>query len=384
MLKKTIRRLGALAMVLAMAVSVFAVSASAVGEEVATTYNKVTEFTKNVLTDGKTFKPDTTFTFTVTPFTADGDTTVEGTAIHYYAGKAGDIRFTDVAFSPAGEGNTPSDKGYTANGNIEVKKNAYAKPGVYAYTVTEDDGAYDGINYDRATRYVYVYVVNTSGTGNVEAGVDKDGNKLYVSSIVVTKKVTDKEIGETKEVKTKEFNNDYGQNNDGTHDVTIIKKLAGDMAEADKQFTFEVTITPANGNNEKYMVKIKTLTGSETVTDALEVTNGVAKGTYKLKGDEYVTISGLSIGDTIVVTEKEADQDGYTTTYTYDGVEAGYKEADKNTNKVTKDNAKITVTNAKTATSPTGVIMNIAPYAMMLVVAGAFAVVFLSRRNRAE
>ena len=62
MLKKTIRRLGALAMVLAMAVSVFAVSASAVGEEVATTYNKVTEFTKNVLTDGKTFKPDTTLT----------------------------------------------------------------------------------------------------------------------------------------------------------------------------------------------------------------------------------------------------------------------------------------------------------------------------------
>lgn len=33
MLKKTIRRLGALAMVLAMAVSVFAVSASAAGEE---------------------------------------------------------------------------------------------------------------------------------------------------------------------------------------------------------------------------------------------------------------------------------------------------------------------------------------------------------------
>ena len=33
MLKKTIRRLGALAMVLAMAVSVFAVNASATGEE---------------------------------------------------------------------------------------------------------------------------------------------------------------------------------------------------------------------------------------------------------------------------------------------------------------------------------------------------------------
>lgn len=383
MLKKTIRRLGALAMVLAMAVSVFAVSASAVGEEVATTYNKVTEFTKNVLTDGKTFKPDTTFTFTVNPVAEDGDITVDGTAIHYYAGKAGDIKFTDIAFSPE-TGNTPSTN-YTANGNIEVKKDAYTKPGVYAYTVTENNGGYDGIDYDTATRYVYVYVVNTQGTNNVEAGKDKDGNKLYVSSIVVTKKVTDKETGKEKEVKSKDFNNDYGQNNDKTHDVTIIKKLAGDMAEADKQFTFNVTITPANSNNEKYMVKIKTLaTSSETVTEALEVTNGKAKETYNLKGDEYVTISGLSIGDTIEVTETEAGQDGYTTTYTYDGVEAGYEDANKNTNMVTKDNAKITVTNTKTATSPTGVIMNIAPYALMVVLAGAFAVVFLTRRNRAE
>lgn len=381
MLKKTIRRLGALAMVLAMAVSVFAVNASAAGEEVAT-YTKVTEFTKNVLTDGKTFKPDTIFTFTVTPVAADGDTTVDGTAIHYYAGKAGDIKFTDVAFSPEA-GNTPSSS-YKANGNIEVKNGAYSKPGVYAYTVTEVNGGYDGIDYDNATRYVYVYVVNTEGANNVEAGVDKDGNKLYVSSIVVTKKVTDKETGEEKDVKSKDFNNDYGQNNDKTHDVTIIKKLAGDMAEADKQFTFNVTITPANGNNEKYMVKIKTLTTNETVTDALEVKNGEATGTYKLKGDEYVTISGLSIGDTVKVGEAEANQDGYTTTYEYDGVEAGNKEADKNTNKVTKDNAKITVTNTKTATSPTGVIMNIAPYALMVVLAGAFAVVFLSRRNRAE
>ena len=31
-----------------------------------------------------------------------------------------------------------------------------------------------------------------------------------------------------------------------------------------------------------------------------------------------------------------------------------------------------------------GVIMTIAPYALMVVLAGAFAVVFLTRRNRAE
>ena len=44
----------------------------------------------------------------------------------------------------------------------------------------------------------------------------------------------------------------------------------------------------------------------------------------------------------------------------------------------------IVYTNTKQITTPGGVIMTIAPYALMLVVAGAFAVVFLSRRNRAE
>lgn len=44
----------------------------------------------------------------------------------------------------------------------------------------------------------------------------------------------------------------------------------------------------------------------------------------------------------------------------------------------------MTVKNDKKGTSPTGVIMTIAPYALMVVLAGAFAVVFLTRRNRAE
>ena len=43
-----------------------------------------------------------------------------------------------------------------------------------------------------------------------------------------------------------------------------------------------------------------------------------------------------------------------------------------------------TVTNNKAIATPTGVIMTIAPYALMVVLAGAFAVVFLTRRNRAE
>lgn len=44
----------------------------------------------------------------------------------------------------------------------------------------------------------------------------------------------------------------------------------------------------------------------------------------------------------------------------------------------------VAYTNERNASTPGGVIMTIAPYALMVVLAGAFAVVFLTRRNRAE
>lgn len=63
----------------------------------------------------------------------------------------------------------------------------------------------------------------------------------------------------------------------------------------------------------------------------------------------------------------------------------GY-ETTKTGDNGTIDSATATAafTNKKDATTPTGVIMTIAPYALMVVLAGAFAVVFLTRRNRAE
>ena len=60
MLKKTIRRLGALAMVLAMAVSVFAVNASAVDAEVVTNAEKTVTITKEVTKKANVLSPTET------------------------------------------------------------------------------------------------------------------------------------------------------------------------------------------------------------------------------------------------------------------------------------------------------------------------------------
>lgn len=353
MLKKTIRRLGALAMVLAMAVSVFAVNASAAeGAEV--TYTTIGSFTKKVTTDGNTFAPNTTFKYTVKGAAA-GSATVKNsdnteTKIEYYAGKDGDIVFTNTAFTPSSSVSSE----YTANGDIQMKAGAYTNPGIYHYTVQEEDGKYDGIIYDTAIRHVFVYVVNG------------DNNTVKVENILITNGNFEKVDGT--------FTNNYGSGeNNSTHDVTIKKTLEGNMADATKEFNFDVIVTPADGAKEKYKVE---LDGKE-IYPLVVSDNGVAQMTYKLKGGHNVKIYGLSTNDVVSVTEQEANSDGYTTTTTYTNFSA-------ENGKATADGAVIDVKNAKHNATPGGVIMTIAPYALMVVLAGAFAVVFLTRRNRAE
>ena len=97
-----------------------------------------------------------------------------------------------------------------------------------------------------------------------------------------------------------------------------------------------------------------------------------------MKHDEYVTIYGVSETDTVTASETatNADKNGYQ--------DLGYTMTSNIvTNETTGDKTQ-TVTNDKAIETPGGVIMTIAPYALMVVLAGAFAVVFLSRRNRAE
>lgn len=75
---------------------------------------------------------------------------------------------------------------------------------------------------------------------------------------------------------------------------------------------------------------------------------------------------------TYTVTEDSYTDVGYETKY------------DNQTGTINTAATNVTVTNTKAGTTPGGVIMTIAPYALMVVLAGAFAVVFLTRRNRAE
>ena len=354
MLKKTIRRLGALAMVLAMAVSVFAVNASA-----ANTANDETTFeeafTKTVTTDGDTCAPATTFSYEVATAAGNEVTIKDDKDVsHTYVTKGGinktDIELTQTAFTPS-QTTAPT---YVAKGDIVVKEGVYTTPGIYHYTVKEATGNYEGIAYATTQYDLYVF-----------AEVDGNG-KIQVTNIIAVKDGKKANL---------DFVNDYGKDNNTTHDVKIVKEVTGNMGDkANDKFSFTVAVT----GQDKEMYKVVYATSANATVETIYVTSGAAAVTIpNIQNTGYIWIYGLTSGDTYTVTEDDYSSSGYKT-YVND------VEKRVATGNATADGTVVTVKNEKNNTAPTGVIMTIAPYALMVVLAGAFAVVFLTRRNRAE
>ena len=351
MLKKTIRRLGALAMVLAMAVSVFAVNASAVdGEQKPTTVSSIT-INKTVTSTNETYANGETFNFTITPAEP-----AEGS--NMYKGIEGGVDATANITISKGENDTASTT-HTGSATVSLHAGAFVvdgkpAPGIYRYEIKETAGSNGDMMYDNSTKYLDVYV-NSEG---------------QIFAAVIEGKGTDKSAAD--------FNNTIT-----TKQLTIKKQVTGALGNKTKDFSFKVKID-ANADGEIYKI-VKKVGDSETVLT--DVTAG-QDYSFTLKDGESVVIYGLSKSDKFTVVETDAGQDGYLTSYALDNTAVNeVKEVSMangtGADAVAADKA-VTVTNDKDTTTPGGVIMTIAPYALMVVLAGAFAVGFLTRRNRAE
>ena len=286
--------------------------------------------TKNVLTDGNTMAPNTTFEFEVA--VADAGTFSDGNKDQVvYEGIAGGLTAeTGAAFTPGGKGSAAET--YTAEGSLKTDAAVFERPGVYHYTVTEKANNYEGVTTDTTSYNVYVYVYNRT-----------DG--LYVGNVVSAKNGDKADLI---------FNNDYGQdeNKDTTHDVVIKKVITGNQAVESDTFQLVVTVTGTAG--EKYKV---TLDNAEQNP----FTSG-EKATYTVTNNTEIHIYGLTEGDKVQAVEK-ANTQGYQATYT-----TGLSEG---TLTISRDGSEATVTNTKNSTSPTGIILNYGPYILMIVLTGS-------------
>lgn len=315
---------------------------------------------KTVSAAENTYAPNTTFTFTVTPAEATTIKDKEGNSVDVKAGIVDGLK-ADKGATFAPDATAETNVAYTpaaANkASLKTDASKFKAPGIYHYTVSEVDGKYEGITYDTTIYDVYVYV---------SAKLDAENNatsNMYVSGVVSTKSV-DGGIAKS----DLEFNNVY----DGVHKVTVTKKVQGGFATADDTFKFDVTVNGATGE----VYKVAYTTKNVPITTHVASRNTIK---VELGKDDTVTIYGLSATDSYTIIEQGITDGKTATGYTVtdncgesDGIVSG---------KVGTKDANYTITNTKEAVAPTGIAMTVAPYILMVAVAGIFAVLFLRRRH---
>lgn len=381
MLKKTIRRLGALAMVLAMAVSVFAVNASAVngGAETPTENQLSATLTKTVLKDANVYLPTVTFYFKALNGRPSNDTVAAAPAVADVFKKAttDSAVVAEISFAP-GDANTLTEESVSKTANIEIDESK-VPVGVFYYGIQEKASNYDGMT---DSTEIKTFVIMKDVDGNVTYGfVVKNNDGEWVKS------------------GNNVFTNDYRKNDNtpkGPHDLILKKNVTGNAYNATMTYDFWVTIKNANANAREWYKVVRT--GDSSTTEKIVAGE---KTKITLAKNESVTIKGLSPNDTYIVeevdytteaykysdptaTKKIGDSNAISLTLTKTLADNGGYTFKSNDEKMTAADNTVEVTNEKSFSTPGGVIMTIAPYALMVVLAGAFAVVFLTRRNRAE
>lgn len=363
-MSKKIRTLVSTALISAMVLTMGGMSAFA-----ATANDPLTSvtMTKTVTTDGHTFAPDATFTFTLDEGAA---TSVSNNVV--FAGIEGGLTFEngtdlykkDLVYK-ASMSEVPREN-YDTTAKILVDKEKFTVPGIYHYTIQETKGSYEGITYDTTLRDLYVYVER-----NTE-------DKVYVAAIVIDGKA----IEEGKASLT--FTNDYGKDSDTTHDVIIAKTVTGNQGDRKADYHFYVTVNAKDDANEFYYVEYGTATADGDFTSGTPTTvlESGKKADIVLKHGEAIRIYGLSDNDTYVVEEYEkvaGDLSGYTTKIN------GVEDEDRKTDSLntSSDGAKVLYENNKEVTTPTGIVMTFGPYVLLIALAGVFATLFF-RRKREE
>ena len=334
MLKKTIRRLGALAMVLAMAVSVFAVNASAAGETEEVPASPVYSFAKKYTTT--TVTPSEALSYELVSKSAESNSVADDANL-------------EISIAKAEGADTP----------FVISLPSYQGVGQFTYDMREVVGNTAGVTYDAANvRVVVTRIWKVANGGTSESNIE---TKVAIQKADGSAKLT--EVTNTFKVGT----------------LTVSKELAGDFYDPDDTFEIKVKFTCPTGKVVRSSFEYKK-TGATTTTtvNADQWENGTFTTTISdVKGGDSFEFKNLPDGVTYEVVETTEGNTGKTTK----GYTPSYNGA---TGTISETPAVATVTNTKNASTPTGVIMTIAPYALMVVLAGAFAVVFLTRRNRAE
>ena len=333
--------------------------------------------TKNLTVPANVLTPDVTFEFDVSAPNGPVSGTLNGMKIE--AGDAGDVTMqTGADFDPeTNVDDTANARTVSEKATFKVNLTEYEHAGVYKYTISEKNDNVEGVNYKAPSKDLYVFIQNQTDE-NGDYIKDDEGNVLL--EVAYTMVVEAGEDATIQENKSDSFDNDYGKDPEGdpnVFDLTLTKEITGNAADLGDKFTFKFTVN-GNVDGEKYVMLYN---GNKTI-----ITEGVEQS-VELGDDDSVTIYGLSKSDSYTITEEYGDKTGYSTTATINNGENVLKNGNLDVAYGTGENEDITeahnvvYTNSRDSAAPTGIAMDIAPYALLVVIAAAGCFVFLRKRN---
>ena len=314
--------------------------------------------------------PNVEFAYTIAPGTAIAAGTDTLAVLAGPTGATiGTAKFTagQTTYDTVQTGDTvtlPNNKKYAKSPvEVDLSNVTFTEPGVYRYIITEKETEMAGITYDtEKTRTLDVYVEDnsTEAEGTTTLGLKVAGYVLH--------KGTDapKADGTDPEGKKSGFENSYE-----THNLTFSKSVSGNQASRTKAFTFTLKIEDAV-DGTVFSVKV-----NGAASDNLVIENGSVEKTYSLKHGDSVEVDGLAPKTSYTISEAAED---YTPSYVID---KGGATDGNNTGKQAISNADVTVafTNTREGTIPTGVILDSAPFILIIGLAAA-ALIFTAARKK--
>lgn len=382
---------------------------------------KTTTFDKFLVMDTQANVPNATFTYAVTAGNAKAYD-VAGKKFQVLAGVdadkvtmagvgAADAAANSIVFKQ-GDGSDTHDttkdayvkdlaagKKYALKtATLDFSKVQFTEPGVYRYIITEA-GTNQGITNDAdLTRVLDVYVNDASA--EVDGAFTK---KLTIAGYVLHSNENDEpdvaagaDFGSTGAyvaTKSQGFTNSYD-----TSDLTLRKQVTGNQASRDKYFEFTLNIDKAQPNTKYDVViddadttskanaaTISANAGQANVTSI--TTDGAGKATQKfyLQHGQQITVQGLAKDTTYAVTENTEDYKS--TANTKDAPVVDTKadtEAAPVDGTIVSTDLTTGFLNTRDGVIPTGVIMAVAPFAVVTILGGAGIVTMVMKKNKKE